>query len=87
MLLDNFYRVFYQLGDLGWVDSGSGCSPKLRRVTKPSLPKSNLPMQNWADSGTAKIKVNPTKVCMTLDLAVEIIELKDQVETAPGTSS
>ena len=26
------------------------------------MPKSHLPKQNWADSGTAKVKVNPTKV-------------------------
>ena len=31
-------------------------------TAQPLLPKSHLPKPNWADSGSAKIKVNPTKV-------------------------
>jgi len=54
------YRVFHQLADLGWVDLALGCSIILR-VAQPFQPKSHLPQQNLADSGTAMIKVNRTK--------------------------
>ena len=31
-------------------------------AAQPLLPNSNQPRQNWADSGTPKIQVNPTQV-------------------------
>ena len=54
------YRVFRQLADLGWIDIWDVLP--YCPVAQPILPKSHLPKQNKAHSGTAKIKVNPTKV-------------------------
>ena len=44
---------------LGWVDFD--CVFKTH-LAQPLLPNSYQPRQNWADSGTPKIQVNPTQV-------------------------
>ena len=44
----------------GWVDFDLGVPPACP-AAQPLLPNSNQPRQNWADSGTPKIKVNPTR--------------------------
>ena len=55
------YRVIHLLVDLGWVDFDLGvppCCPAAQSI----LPNSHPPMQNWADSGTLKIKNQPKSV-------------------------
>ena len=54
------YRVPHLLVDLGWVDFDLGVPPSCP-LAQPLLPNSNQPRQNWADSGTLKIQVNPTQ--------------------------
>ena len=51
-----------RMDSLQGVASARGLVPPSGPVTQPFLPKFHLPKQNWADSGTAKIKSNPTKV-------------------------
>ena len=60
-LLSTRNKVFHQLADLGCVDLD--LRPSLSCPTvQPFFPKSHLTKQNWADSETAKNKVNQTKV-------------------------
>ena len=47
--------------DLGWVDFDLGVPPSCPSA-QPLLPNSHQPKQNWADSGTLKIQVNPNPV-------------------------
>ena len=54
------YRVPYLLVDVGWVDFNL-CDPLSCPAAQPRLPNSHLPRQNWADSGTVKIQINPTQ--------------------------
>ena len=49
-----FKLTSHLLANLGWVDFDLGCST--------AQPISHQPRQNQAEGGTAKIKVNPTKV-------------------------
>ena len=45
----------------GWVGFDLGVPPSCP-AAQPLLPNCNQPRQNWADSGTPKIPVNPTQV-------------------------
>ena len=54
------YRVFHLLMHLGWVDFDLGVPPSCP-AAQPLLPRSHQPRQNCADSGTLKIKVNPSQ--------------------------
>ena len=47
--------------DLGWVDFDFGV-PYSCPFVQPLRPNSHKPRQNWADSRTPKIKVNPSNV-------------------------
>ena len=57
----HLYRASHVLAD--WVlltliwDVPPSCP-----VAQPLLPNSHQPKQNWADSGTVKIQVNPTQI-------------------------
>ena len=57
-----WYRVNHQLADLGWVDCDLDVPSILPNLLKQFC-QSLMPRQNRADSGIAKIKVNPTQVC------------------------
>ena len=54
-------NVSHLLVDMGWVDFDYGAAQLL-------LPNSHQPRQNWADSGTLKIQVNPTQSTSTCDM-------------------
>ena len=54
------YRVSHVLVDQGWVDFDLGVPP-FCPAPQTHLPNSHQPRQNWADSGTLKIQVNPTQ--------------------------
>ena len=55
------YRVIHLVVHLGWVDFDLDVPPSFP-AAQPFLPNFYQPMQNWADSGTLKIRVNPTQV-------------------------
>ena len=64
----HLYRVSHLLIDLVWVDFDLGAPPSCPSA-QPLLPNSHQPRHNLADSGTLKIKVNPTQFssrCNTL---------------------
>ena len=46
--------------DLGWVDFDLGAPPSWPAAQRLG-PNFHLLRQNWADSGTTNIKVNPTQ--------------------------
>ena len=54
------YRVIHLVVDLGLVDFDLSVPPSCP-TAQPLLPNSHQPRQNWADSGTLKTKVKPTK--------------------------
>ena len=58
-VVQDIYWVSYLLVDLGWVDFDLGVSPS-SPAAQTLLQNSHQPMQNWADSGTLKVEVNPT---------------------------
>ena len=58
---DVYNWVIHLPQDLGWVDFHLGVPPSCQ-AAQPLLPNSDQPRQNWADSGTPKIRVNPTQV-------------------------
>ena len=66
--------MFHQLTDLGGVYLYIRDVPPSYPVAQLFLAKSYLPKQNWADSGTPKIKVNPTKVCELMEHPVDTID-------------
>ena len=76
--------VFHLLEYLGWVqgwvdfylDDAPYCL-----AAQPILPDSCLPKHNWADSGTTKIKANPTQVSDQMSHLVE-----GQTKSARGLS-
>ena len=58
------------LAKLGWVDFVWDVSPSFP-AAQQLLPNSHQPRQNRADSGTAKIQVNPTQVLQEMGHPVE----------------
>ena len=52
------YRVIHRLPELGLVDCDLGVPPSYP-AAQPLLPYSHGPRQNWANSATLRIKVNP----------------------------
>ena len=54
---DSSFHLFL---NLGWVDFELGVPPSCPSA-KPGLQNYQQPRQNWADSGTLKIHVNPTQ--------------------------
>ena len=46
-------------------------------LAQPLLPNSCQPKQNWADRGTTKILVNPTKVSEQMDHLVEWVQCRN----------
>ena len=46
-------------------------------AAQPVLPISHQPRHNWADSGTLKIKVNPTKVRQEMGHPVHELSVSD----------
>ena len=52
------YRVIHLVVDLGLVEFDLGVPPSCPSA-QPLLPNSHQPKQNWADSVTLKIQVNP----------------------------
>ena len=56
-----YFRVVHLGADLVWVDLDF-CLPPSWPPAQPLLPNFHQLRQNWADSVTLKIKVNPTEV-------------------------
>ena len=57
------YRVNLVVADLGRVDFNFDVPPSCPAV-RPILPNTCVPKQNWADNGTPRIRVNPTRFTM-----------------------
>ena len=57
------------------VDHDHMDHPMHTRCPKPLLPNSSLPEQNWANCGTPKIKVKPTRVSVQMGHPVKITKL------------
>ena len=72
------YKVSHQL--VGLLNMICDVSPSCQ-AAQPFLPKSHLPKPKQTDGGTAKIKVNPTKVRELMEHLLYVNELHSDLET------